>query len=165
MMGSRPVRRDGAISDAVHRCDLVEQHSLLVELPPWSWHDRDLIRQIGEGARDEAYAWAESHGLDVEVNLVERRTFDPVEERNAAGNVCTVRSVEKHYAGAEWTVVVGRGTISEDQRVPGVLDEWVWSSRFRHWLAKFTAVGVTQRSALHDANVAGSLYAVPDPED
>lgn len=149
-MGSRPVRRDGAISDAVHRCDLVEQHSLLVELPPWSWHDRDLIRQIGEGARDEAYAWAESHGLDVEVNLVERRTFDPVEE---------------HYAGAEWTVVVGRGTISEDQRVPGVLDEWVWSSRFRHWLAKFTAVGVTQRSALHDANVAGSLYAVPDPED
>ncbi|AER48985.1 hypothetical protein PRODRIGUEZ_72 [Mycobacterium phage PRodriguez] len=49
--------------------------------------------------------------------------------------------VGDEYLGVAFDVVVGKGDIAMDQRVPGVLDRWTWSGGALQWWRKVLGNG------------------------
>lgn len=105
---------------------------------------------------DQARAWHDAHGL-APVDLA-RFTRTHSTQRPAA-------------VGVSWTVTVGQGDLSDDQRIPGVMDAWRWSARFHHWRRVFNRLDGRQgrllaaredgRASVHrlfpDAHVSSAL--------
>ncbi|AGU91981.1 hypothetical protein ADAWI_68 [Mycobacterium phage Adawi] len=105
-----------------HRCRLVERHEITTVADVDSVDYADLYAALF----DQARAWHTAHGLEP-VDLAQ------INPRPTTGPLAAVQAV----VGVEWTVTVGRGDISEDQRLPGVMDSWKWSARFHHWRKVF----------------------------
>ena len=105
-----------------HRCRLVERHEITTVADVDSVDYVDLYAALF----DQARAWHAAHGLEP-VDLAQ------INPRPTTGPLAAVQAV----VGVEWTVTVGRGDISEDQRLPGVMDSWKWSARFHHWCKVF----------------------------
>lgn len=121
--------------DAVHFTVLAETHELSVavgedadlELCAMAWHDLSA----------QARRWAESQGLEVELNPFDRTTYRDREDRNAAGAVCAITPVfDRRDVGVWWRVVVGQGT-SEDECTTwdeiATRQHWTWSARWERW--------------------------------
>lgn len=109
-----------------HRCRLVERHEITTVADVDSVDYVDLYAALF----DQARAWHAAHGLEP----VDLAQINPRPTTGAAGGpLAAVQAV----VGVEWTVTVGRGDISEDQRLPGVMDSWRWSARFQHWRKVF----------------------------
>lgn len=101
-----------------HTAELVERHAIMHPLLGVRQPDhRDYPEQIA-AAKVQALDWAAAHGLEL------------------GGLGVTVRSGghERGPAvGVTFTVTVGKGGISPDQSVPGVLDSWRWSGPRVEW--------------------------------
>lgn len=99
-------------ADAVnHTCDLVERHRITI--PVGATGDNVAV------ARLHAEAYARARGFEI-----------------SAGSMGVVQAVggkDAGFLGVTFDVVVGKGDIHLDQRVPGVLDRWTWSARAQHW--------------------------------
>lgn len=106
-----------------HRCELVERHEIGASLPgirnPIIEHYDELLDECRQRALD----WAEAHGLEL---------IDLARTSRTSGHG------QGAWVGVTFTVVVGKGELSADQRLPGVLDNWRWSARFQHWRRVFT---------------------------
>ena len=102
-------------TDLKHTATLMEQHRISFVVSG----DDGLDTFDAEAA---AEAWADAHGLD----LLDVKVFSTY----GRGDVTE--------AGVTFTVTVGKGDISPDQRMPGVLDSWRWSAgRFEWWRKVF----------------------------
>lgn len=156
-----------SMNPPVHTAELVEHHEVSVPIPPM-YLDAALGRGAGGGChttskqvefargaawsacRREAAAWCEANGVEAEIDVF------------TAGG----RADEEPRWGARWTVVIGRGSASQTYHidtpahdVPAV-DRWVWSDRWRDWLATFTAMtgeAESQRRALADGIASGEV--------
>ena len=94
---------------------------------------RDYPDQIA-AARAQARSWAAAHGLkliDLGVTVL------------SGGHECGPA------VGVTFTVVVGKGDISDDQSVPCVLDSWRWSGpRVEWWRVIFDRIARTRQDRL-----------------
>ncbi|QNO13092.1 hypothetical protein SEA_VIOLETZ_70 [Mycobacterium phage VioletZ] len=112
---------DAAHGAAEHRCRLIERHEISAPVDD-EQPDISHYREAVAAMFDQARAWHAAHGLEpVDLSEFVRTSGH---ERGAA-------------VGVSWTVTVGRGDISDDQRLPGVMDSWKWSARFHHWRKVF----------------------------
>ncbi|QQV92962.1 hypothetical protein SEA_HYDRO_69 [Mycobacterium phage Hydro] len=112
---------DAAHGSAEHRCRLIERHEISApvdEANPMIEHYREAVAAMF----DQARAWHAAHGLEP----IDLARFARTASANGQAAV-----------GVQWTVTVGRGDISADQRLPGVMDSWKWSARFHHWRKVF----------------------------
>lgn len=99
-----------------HTCDLVERHRITI-----------LNRDLPAGATDRvavarlhAEAYARARGFEIAAG-----SFDVL-----SGSTTSPGSA---FNGVAFDVVVGKGDIHLDQRVPGVLDRWTWSAGCVEW--------------------------------
>ncbi|ABD58187.1 hypothetical protein PBI_COOPER_70 [Mycobacterium phage Cooper] len=104
-----------------HRCRLVERHQITTVVTEANV-DRLDYADLYAALFDQARAWHAAHGIA------------PVDLAQMSPRPHGLSDAE---VGVEWTVTVGRGDISEDQRLPGVMDSWKWSARFHHWRKVF----------------------------
>ncbi|AKF14333.1 hypothetical protein SEA_VINCENZO_71 [Mycobacterium phage Vincenzo] len=87
--------------------------------------DRPDVANYGDAVAamfDQARAWHDAHNLA---------------PMDLARFVRVAADGKPAAVGVSWTVTVGRGDISTDQRLPGVMDAWRWSARFHHWRRVF----------------------------
>lgn len=96
---------------------------------------RDERARIMEACKARLGQWLEDNPLDV-------RSFVEFEEDGADG--------DEPRIGIEWAVVVGRC---------GDEGRWVWSARWRAWLATMRAMDLRDRSARLDAAIANGECA------
>ncbi|QFP96352.1 hypothetical protein SEA_APEX_69 [Mycobacterium phage Apex] len=112
---------DAAHGAAEHRCRLVERHEISAPVDD-EQPDISHYREAVAAMFDQARAWHAAHGLEP----IDLARFARTASVNGQAAV-----------GVQWTVTVGRGDISADQRLPGVMDSWKWSARFHHWRKVF----------------------------
>ncbi|AEJ95742.1 hypothetical protein FDI64_gp68 [Mycobacterium phage Zemanar] len=112
---------DAAHGQAEHRCRLVERHEISAPVDD-EQPDISHYREAVAAMFDQARAWHAAHGLEP----IDLARFARTASANGQAAV-----------GVQWTVTVGRGDISADQRLPGVMDSWKWSARFHHWRKVF----------------------------
>lgn len=93
-----------------HTATLLERHHITI--PVGATGDNVAV------ARLHAEAWARAHGFDIAPGSFQVLATSPngLPMRAKGGTV-----------GVAFEVVVGKGDIHQDQRVPGVLDTWTWS--------------------------------------
>ncbi|QPX62184.1 hypothetical protein PBI_INDLOVU_69 [Mycobacterium phage Indlovu] len=103
-------------------------------------------------ARLVAERYADAHGFEIAAG-----SFSVI----ASTNGLPVAS-QGGYLGVAFDVVVGKGDIDCDQRVPGVLDRWSWSARMLWWRKVLTNGDGRQgrRLAARD-DVAGRVLPGP----
>lgn len=103
----------------VHSCDLVEDHTVLIELG-----DRDAPDALTD-CQVVIHDWCEAHG-------VEPMAFHEVNRFDS----------DKTLIGYGFTVTVGRGQLSLDQSAaePGEDDDWTFSARVGHWWRLFNTI-------------------------
>jgi hypothetical protein len=97
-----------------HTAELVERHMIVMPCAAVGG-----ATEAFEIATLHAQAWAHAHGLDPE----------------GLGAISLSRSGGTN--GVSFDVVIGRGDIDLDQRMPGVLDRWRWSGRIDWWRRVF----------------------------
>lgn len=118
----------GRTSEIRHRSALVERHWVTVTLPQRA-NDARRKKAVAE-ARAAAGPALTAVGLTPAV----------AEEWHRPGE-----------AGVSWTVVVGEVSADPAERQPF----WVWTPRWRHWLATLQATALRERSARMNAVVDG----------
>lgn len=97
-----------------HTSTLVEQHRITI--PAGATGDNVAV------ARLHAEAYARARGFELKAGSI------GVLMRNS-----THPDTPGEYLGVTFDVVVGKGDIHLDQRVPGVLDRWTWSGPAFEW--------------------------------
>lgn len=105
---------------AVHHADLVERHAITFHVPEPVPTGDLLIRsrqRIWSELSRIASEWASSEGVVVEI--------DTFEKPAVPGRPLTW--------GVKFTIVVGKGVITDDETPP----PWTWSKRWRLWFARF----------------------------
>lgn len=106
---------DRTHADAVtHTSTLVEQHRITI--PAGSTGDNVAV------ARLHAEAYARARGFELRagsIGVVMRNSTSPHRD--------------DEFLGVTFDVVVGKGDIHHDQRIPGVLDRWTWSGPAVAW--------------------------------
>lgn len=70
-------------------------------------------------ARLHAEAYARARGFELPASKI--------------GVLARAGSIDGEFLGVTFDVVVGKGDIHLDQRVPGVLDRWRWSAEAMNW--------------------------------
>lgn len=100
-----------AVPAIKHTASLIETHSIV--LPRSAVGSANAAVEV---AQMHAKAWAEAHGLELMATSALSRSDGTI--------------------GVTFDVEVGRGDISLDQRVPGVLDNWRWSGPRVQWWRK-----------------------------
>ena len=96
--------------------ELVEKHRITYPAAPVG--DTGTTARI-HAACQRAERWADAHGMELgrqDIGVTTRRV----------GN-------HQEIVGVAFEVHVGHGDIHADQRTPGVLDRWRWSSRMAWW--------------------------------
>ncbi|QOP65614.1 hypothetical protein SEA_SUIGENERIS_73 [Mycobacterium phage Suigeneris] len=102
-----------------HSSELVERHR--ITLPVGATGDNVAV------ARLHAEAYARARGFDLSAGSL--------------GVISRLGKVGDEYLGVAFDVVVGKGDIAMDQRVPGVLDRWTWSGGALQWWRKVLGNG------------------------
>ena len=129
-----------------HTAELVERHAIMLPLLGVRQPDHRQYTDEVDEARRRAHDWADAHGLEL-IGLGET-VWSGGHERGPA-------------IGVTFGVVVGKGDISPDQRVPGALDSWRWSGpRMKWWQALFNQATSAHRSGRLVARQADQLATV-----
>jgi len=97
-----------------HTADLVERHRITI--PVGATGDNVAV------ARLHAQAYARAHGFELKPG-----SFHVIAANAAA------KPSDPGWLGVAFDVMVGKGDIALDQRVPGVLDRWTWSGPRVEW--------------------------------
>jgi hypothetical protein len=110
----------GATSEAeqptiTHTSELVERHRITIPVGATG----DNVVAV---ARLHAQAYARARGFDLQAGSL-----------NVLAHHNTSPFGDPGYLGVSFDVVVGKGDISLDQSVPGVLDRWTWSAGAVEW--------------------------------
>ena len=122
----------------MHTSVLVERHEISVPVPV-AQPDISHYREAVAAMFDQARAWHADHGLEP----IDLARFARTASVNGQAAV-----------GVQWTVTVGRGDISADQRLPGVMDSWKWSARFHHWRKVFNRMDGRQGRLREDGRAS-----------
>ncbi|AGT12806.1 hypothetical protein PHELEMICH_68 [Mycobacterium phage Phelemich] len=107
-----------------HTSTLLERHT--ITLPVGATGDNVAV------ARLHAEAYARARGFELSAGSIS------VVARSANGLPIAGNG---GYLGVSFDVVVGKGDIALDQRVPGVLDRWTWSGGALQWWRKVLGNG------------------------
>ncbi|AYB70611.1 hypothetical protein SEA_SERENDIPITOUS_70 [Mycobacterium phage Serendipitous] len=102
-----------------HSSTLLEQHR--ITLPVGATGDNVAV------ARLHAEAYARARGFELSAGSI--------------GVVSRLGKLGDEYLGVTFDVVVGKGDISTNQSVPGVLDRWTWSGGALQWWRKVLGNG------------------------
>ncbi|UXE04443.1 hypothetical protein SEA_FUNSIZED_72 [Mycobacterium phage Funsized] len=106
---------DAKVRDAVtHTSTLVEQHRITI--PVGATGDNVAV------ARLHAEAYARARGFEIAPG-----SFSVIAQNSTSPHT------GPGWLGVAFDVVVGKGDIHLDQRVPGVLDRWTWSGPAVAW--------------------------------
>lgn len=108
-------------SKITHKCELVEKHRLTTGL------HADDAETVLELLKQHARGYADAHGFELTGTTAIWLTPGPKHDQ--------------HKVALEFTVHVGHGDISTDQRVLGALDTWTWSARVQWWAKLLRRIG------------------------
>lgn len=126
-----------------HTSTLVEQHRITI--PVGATGDNVAV------ARLHAEAYARARGFDISPG-----SFQVIASTNGlpiAGKSGTL--------GVAFDVVVGRGDIHLDQRVPGVLDTWTWSAGAAEWWRRWLPGGRQGRVIARPEDGMATITSLP----
>ncbi|UQT02165.1 hypothetical protein SEA_AXUMITE_66 [Gordonia phage Axumite] len=117
---------------------LVEHHAIEVgvfDAGIVGQQDHTWIRDLCAPTVVQARAWAAEQGMEIDVHLVDQRGGDGLRH-----DECRIL--------VTWDVIVGRGTLRHDpERFVDGGSRFLWSSRWRSWLNRFSAQRVQSEIA------------------
>lgn len=126
-----------------HTADLVERHRITI--PVGATNDNVAV------ARLHAEAYARARGFEIPAG-----SFSVLQKRGALPTV-------GNSVGVAFDVVVGKGDIHLDQRVPGVLDTWTWSAGMTEWWRRWLPGPRSGRVIPRPENSVASVSHIGDP--
>lgn len=131
-------------TDLKHTAELVEKHRLTTSIQ--ADNSEETLARLKEVAK----AYAEAHGFELMGTTAVWLTPGP--------------NHYEHKVALEFDVVVGKGDISLDQRMPGVLDSWRWSAgRFEWWRKVFNRMDGRQGRILAQREDDARVIRFPGP--